>query len=319
MTITDHKFGKGVVVYAAQDYDDPRGVIIDDIDDSFKLNGNPQGLLYALGFFLEYDEIYHFEKIVIRISQPRLNHFDEWTTTREHLLAFAEWVKVRSFAAWRLNAPRMASSKGCQWCKVQATCTAHAIMQEDIFSAAIADLTGEAMVEDMADLKERLNDPLGGYELKIAPVNSLSVEEMATLLRYRSTAENWWKKLEDTLYRAAASGTKVPGYKLVESRSRRVFTNKPAVVKKLVDELGIPKSEVVEEVLVSPAQAEVLLTKHGHRRKTIPTLLDGLVYKAPGNPTLVPLNDRRVELSNAADHAFDDLPLNPETPENEEI
>lgn len=319
LIITDHKFGKGIVVYAAMDHDDPRGVIINDIDDSFVLNGNPQGLLYALGFFLKHDAKYHFKRIIIRISQPRLNHFDEWTTTREELLKFAAWVKIRADLAWVLNAPRAPSAKGCQWCKVQTSCTAYAVMQEDIFSAAMMEANEEISIERMGDLKTRLNDEWKPYELNIAEVNSLTVEEMARLLKYRPVAEAWWKKLEDSLYRAAARGEKVDGYKLVESRSRRVFNKPKAAITRLVDDLGLPRSAVVVEKLVSPAQAEVLLIKNGRRKKEMPELLDGLVYKPPGNPTLVPAYDRRPELSRAADNAFDDLLLDFETPDSEEI
>lgn len=319
MIITDHKFGKGIVVYAAMDHDDPRGVIINDIDDSFVLNGNPQGLMYALGFFLKHDPKYNFKRIIIRISQPRLNHFDEWTTTREELLKFAAWVKIRADLAWVVNAPRTPSPKGCLWCKVATECTAYTVMQEDLFSGAMMGANEEVTVERMGELKARLDDEWKPYEMTIADVNSLSIENMATLLKYRPVAEAWWKKLEDSLFRAAARGERVAGYKLVESRARRVFKNQTAAVKRLVDDLGLPRREVVVEKLVSPAQAELLLIKKGRRKKEMPALLEGLVHKPPGNPTLVPAYDRRPELSRAADHAFDDLPLNSENPDSEEI
>ena len=54
LTITDLKMGKGVQVFA---------------------KGNTQARLYALGAFYRWDEQYHFQRIVIRIAQPRLNQF----------------------------------------------------------------------------------------------------------------------------------------------------------------------------------------------------------------------------------------------------
>lgn len=305
MTITDHKFGKGVRVYAAMNYDDSRAVIEHE-DCSFEINGNSQDLLYALGFFLKHDAKYHFERIVIRISQPRLDHFDEWETTREELLKFGEFVRRRAIAAWTLNAPRRPSPKACQWCKVKADCAAFAAQQEAIMSAAFADLTSDITVETMEDLKERLSDPLGGYELQPVKIATLTLDEMVTLYAYRSASESWWKQLERTLFQRAAAGEKVPGMKLVEGRSNRVFRDKQKAAEFLMRH-GVPRDEVIEEKVVSPAEAEKLLRKKGVRAKDLPEMLLPLVHKPPGKPTLVPLRDKREALENVSASAFEDL------------
>lgn len=292
MVITDHKFGKGVRVYAEE---------------------NTQGLLYALGVFYARDIDYDFKEIVIRISQPRLDHFDEWVTTREYLLQFAEYVRERSHAAWNPDAPRKPSPSACQWCKVAASCAANAKLQEDLLAAAFADLTGEVEVHEMENLRERLADPLGSYSLKTIEASTLTTEEMATLLRYREAAEKWWKSLADELYRRACSGEEVPGFKLVESRSRRIFRNKKEAKKRLL-ELGLSESQIIEEVLVSPSQAETLLRKSGVPTKEIPNLLQDWVFKPTGKPTLVPLSDKRPVMQDFSNIAFSDI----ETPETED-
>lgn len=311
MINTDHKFGQGVRVYAAMDYSDKRTVIYND-DGTFKINGNSQGLLYALGFFLEHDHKYHFERIVIRISQPRLDHFDEWETTREELLKFAEFVRERSAAAWRINAPRNPDPKACQWCKIKADCAAFLVKYEQITAGAFDHLSKEVSIESMSDLKERLADPLGGYELVTKPVATLSTEDMVTIYAYRSAAESWWKQIEVELNRRAASGEHVPGMKFVESRSHRVFKNPKSAAAFLISK-GVPRDEVIEEKVASPAKAEELLRKHGHRAKDVPNLLASLVFKPPGRPTLVPMRDKRVALENVSDVAFATLTSTPET------
>lgn len=286
MVITDHKFGKGVRVDAQE---------------------NTQGLLYALGTFYGRDIDYDFQEIVIRISQPRLDHFDEWTTTRQYLLEFAEYVRERSHAAWQPHAPRKPSPKACQWCKVSATCAANAKLQEDLVAAAFADLDGgEVSSESMTDLRERLADPLSVYALRTADVATLTTAEMATLLHYRTAAEKWWNCLADELYRRACAGEEVPGFKLVESRSRRVFSNKKRAERRLI-ELGLKRSQIVEDVLVSPNQAEVLLRKSGHSAKTIPDLLHAWIYKPAGKPTLAPLHDKREAIADVSSIAFRDI------------
>lgn len=303
MTVTDHKFGKGVRVYAAKNYKSKRAVIRK-VDGTFELNGNSQGLLYALGFFLKYDEKYNFQRIIIRIAQPRLDHWDEWETTREELLKFGEFVRERAALAWRPNAPRSPSLKGCQWCKVKSNCAAFAVQQEQIMSAAFDDLLGDISVETIEDLKERLDDPLGGYEIQRVDVGTLSIDQMATLFAYRRAADSWWNQLEKALKKLVAQGEPVPGMKLVEGRSIRKFANKDKTITGL-QALGLKRSEVVEEKLASPAEVEKLLVKRGHRVRDLPELLRPLVIKPPGKATLVPISDKRPELTDVSSVVFD--------------
>lgn len=306
MTITDHKFGKGVKVYAAENTDDPRSVIIDSITDRFKLNGNSQALLYALGFFLKYDEIYRFERIIIRISQPRLDHWDEWETTREELLKFAEWAKVRAYAAWRPDAPRHPSAKGCRWCKVSGTCAAYAVMEESFMSAAFHDLIEDIGVDQMTDLKERLSDPIDGYTMAVKNVTELSIEDMATLYQYRSVSERFWKKLAERLHQHALDGGKVPGYKMVDGRSIRVIADEKQYIQRLVDH-GVPMSKIIKKAVVSPAQAEDLLVEAGVRVKDIPDVFADVVRKPKGQPTLASERDKRPAVQDLSEEAFADL------------
>lgn len=280
MIITDHKFGKGVRVDAKD---------------------NTQGLLYALGTFYARDIDYDFKEIIIRISQPRLGHFDEWAVSRKYLLEFAEYVRERSHAAWQLDAPRTPSPKACQWCRVSASCAANAKLQEDLLAAAFADL-GEVSSDTMVDLRTRLDDP-ETFDLQIVDPGTLTTSQMATLLKYRSAAEKWWKALADELDSRACEGEDIPGFKLVESRSNRVFVNTAKAEKRLLS-LGLKRSDIFTEKLVSPSQAETLLRKSGRPTKEIPSLLEGVVRKPPGKPTLVPLSDKRAPLGDLTAEVF---------------
>lgn len=305
MINTDHKFGKGVRVYAAKDYSDTRGVIENE-DGSFVINGNPQGLLYALGFFLKWDHKYHFERITIRIAQPRLDHFDEWETTREDLLAFGEFVKKRAALAWKPNAPRSPSPEACQWCAIKHGCAANAVMQERISRAAFDDLTKEITDDDVSDLKDRLNEPLGSYEFHRAKLMTLNTEELAILFNYRASALAWWERVKKELYDRVSRGETIPGMKVVEGRSNRMFKNKNKVVHEL-EQYGVSRDELIEEKLVSPAEAERLLRKAGVRAKDLPNVLSPLVEKPRGKATLVPISDKRKALEEVSGLAFDDL------------
>ncbi len=118
LTITDLKYGKGIEVYAKD---------------------NRQLRLYALGFFYEYDWLYDFQEIVIRICQPRRSHFDVYTYTRAELLEFADFISERAHLAWVVDAPRTPSVKGCLWCKVKQTCPAFVAFVQEFYGGRLTE------------------------------------------------------------------------------------------------------------------------------------------------------------------------------------
>lgn len=304
MVITDLKMGKGVQVYAADNLDDPRAFIgeLDDID-AIRLNGNTQALLYALGVFFKFDAQYHFEKICIRIAQPRLDHFDEWWTTREELLRFAEYVKIRATAAWKLNAPRRASPKACLWCRVKPSCPAYVKMMNDMVDDCFDDLTAEVGETEMREAIDRLES----YEMvSLTNPGNLTTEQMSKVYLFRSLFEKWFADMERELESRANEGAKVPLHKLVESRSNRVWNDEKQAVE-IVEEQGISSLELYNLKMMSPAQAEDLLVAHDIKRAEAKKIIARAAVKPPGKPTLVPETDKRPALVDPADECFDDL------------
>lgn len=293
MIITDLKYGKGVWVFAEK---------------------NTQALLYALGFFYEWDWLYDFQTIRIRIAQPRLDNFDEWVVTREELLAFAEYARERAHAAWVIDAPRTPSEKACQWCNVKSTCTAIAKLQIDLMAAAFDDLGAAVTHEQM----EEFVDELAMTAVpETVPLVTLNTADLAVLYSFRKLADSWWKAVSNELYRRAINGEHVPGMKLVESRSRRVFRNSQMAARKL-KALGLAEDRIWDTSIRSPAQIEIELRKKGHRTKDLPDLLSDLVFKPVGKATLAPISDKRVALVDISGLAFADLDETRESDEDEE-
>jgi len=283
--VTDHKYGKGVRVYAKRNY---------------------QAMMYALGLLYEWDWMYDFKTFIIRINQPRLEHFDEWVCGRDELLEFAGFIKERAKQAWRLDAPRTPDPKACQFCKVAKTCAANIQMQFRLMADQTAAAFGEVSASKVAEFKDSLTDEFAPFKPSVIDPLTLSTEELAALKPYKGMVERWWKTSDHELLVRAGRGEKVPGYKLVEGKSNRRFINPPAAAEHLIEN-GCDREDVIEKNIVSPAEAEKLLVKAGHRRRDIPELLEGLVRKPPGKPTLAPLSDKRQELVDLTEIAFSDV------------
>jgi hypothetical protein len=103
--VTDLKFGRGVQVFAKD---------------------NPQLKLYALGLFFTYGWMFDFNKFVLRVSQPRLHHFEEAEISLGHLLQWGyDAVRPAAILARTPGQPLKAGSH-CKFCPIKDTCAVRA-------------------------------------------------------------------------------------------------------------------------------------------------------------------------------------------------
>lgn len=103
--VTDLKYGQGIKVFAKE---------------------NPQIKLYSVGAFVKYGWLFDFDKFVLRISQPRLRHFEEWEVSLGHLMQWMyDTIRPAAKLAMTPGAPIVAGS-WCKFCKIRMTCQVRA-------------------------------------------------------------------------------------------------------------------------------------------------------------------------------------------------
>ena len=103
--ITDFKHGKGVQVGAKD---------------------NPQMKLYALGLFFSLGWLIEFDKFILRISQPRLKHFEEDEQSLGTLLQWGyDVIRGAAKTAMTPGAP-LKAGPWCKFCKAKDTCSVRA-------------------------------------------------------------------------------------------------------------------------------------------------------------------------------------------------
>ena len=283
LLIRDYKHGKGVQVFA---------------------ENNSQAMLYALGVFYKWDWLFNFEEIDIGIHQPRLDHFDYWTCDRATLLRFADKVKKAAKAAWRLNAPLTPSEKGCRFCKVKASCPAFLKMADDIGDQVFGRTAIKVTSHQAADSLESLRSGLFNPQPTLPEL--LKTDDMARLIPFRGTFENWFSAMETELEQRALDGKEIPGHKLVESRTNREFVNEQAAVAKM-EEAGIPWPRLYSVKMASPAQAEDMLRLVGMKKGVAAEFLKDVVRKPSGKPVLVVESDKRPPYTSPDEGVFDHL------------
>lgn len=290
IVVTDLKYGKGVRVIA---------------------EGNTQGKLYAYGAFRLFRKKYNIVRIRIRICHPRLDGGTTETTIGvDELLDFARHVKQRAHDAWQFDAPRTASEDGCQWCKIKGTCPALYQHLAEVTSGAFDDddefIPRSREVQVLAN--EKLEDDLGEAPLVFADPARLSTAALAKVLRYRKVTEQFFAAVEETLLeRAISREEEIPGWKIVEGRTRRKWPENEIAVYSRLKRAGLRDGAIYDQQIISPAEAEKRLhAKAGLSKDEAAKVVNALAVKPPGAKSLVRLSDKREALPSDADAFADD-------------
>lgn len=231
-----------------------------------KAEGNPQLALYALGALAEYGFIYPVEKIVLHIVQPRISNIDRWETTVEEITAWGGWVKERAELAYK-GEGEFHEGTWCDscFCKIAGTCRHRAEKHLQLMETAM------------------------GKDNLVTDHSTLSDEEIGAILKKAQFLASWVKKLESYAQSRLLEGGQIPGWKLVEGRSNRTFTDTEAAFRAIV-EAGYDRALLYEEKPITLTEAEKLVDK-----KVWDTVAASYVVKPQGKPTLVPADDKRPE------------------------
>jgi len=254
-------FGTGDCVIIADrvliviDYKHGQGVAVSAVDNTQRRN-------YALAAVDTFDGIYDIEQIVMIIYQPRRDNISRDEITKDELLEWAETVLRPAAELAYAGEGEYRSGEWCRFCKAKATCRQRA---ETNLNLAALDFQSPALLEDC---------------------------EIETVLGQVDDLVAWANDIKDYALQAALSGKKWAGWKLVEGRSNRRYTDETAVAE-TVTAAGF---DPYEQKLLGITALEKTLGK-----PKFTELLGHLVDKPTGKPALVPASDKRVAINPAAD------------------
>ncbi|WP_338651639.1 DUF2800 domain-containing protein [Lysinibacillus sp. Y5S-8] len=231
---------------------------------------NPQMKLYALGALLEYSFLYPIKAIKLAIIQPRLNSISEFDLAADELLAWGEEIKRIAQQAFNGEGD-FVPGEHCKFCKAKAQCKARA----EQYTA----------LEDFTSMHPGL----------------LTNADIGEILQRAEGIESWVKALKDFALAESLKGAEISGWKAVEGRGSRSFTDLDKAFAHL-KENGIDEALLYDRVPLTVAKIEKVLKTEQFR-----SLLEepGLVQKSAGKPTLAPISDKRKQVFNAPDAASD--------------
>ena len=221
---------------------------------------NSQLSCYALGALDLFDGIYDITEVSLTIYQPRRENISTYTMSKDELLTWADTVLSPTAKLAYDGKGDFKAGDHCQFCKAKANCRKRA----------------------------EYNLELARYDFEMPA--ALEDDEVASILTKVDELVSWAGDLKEYALQKALSGTKFTGFKVVEGRSNRKYTDEDAVAR-TVETAGFDPYE--KKLLGITAMSQAL------GKKKFEELLGGLVYKPPGKPALVPESDKRPAMNTA--------------------
>lgn len=223
---------------------------------------NPQMMLYALGALRLFDSLYDIEEVAMTIYQPRRENISTWTIPVDELKAWAENELVPKARLAYEGKGEYRPGPWCTFCKAAVKCRARA--------------------------EEKLR--LAQYEFAKPPL--LTDTEIEDILGKLDDLTRWAEEIKTYAQDAALNhGKQWHGYKVVEGRSVRKYSNEDAVVE-AANAAGY--YDIFRKTLLPITEMEKLMGKQEFQ-----SILGGLIIKPAGKPTLVPVSDKRPAITKA--------------------
>ena len=255
-----HGFGTGDCIIIADktlhiiDFKYGQGVLVE-------AEQNPQMMLYALGALRIYDTLYDIEDVAMTIYQPRRENISTWTIAVSDLLSWAENELVPKARLAFDGKGEYMPGPWCTFCKAAVKCRARA--------------------------EEKL--ALARYEFAQPPL--LTDAEIEEILGKLDDLTRWADEIKSYAQDAALNhGKQWHGYKVVEGRSVRKYSDEEAVIE-AANAAGY--HDIFRKTLLPITEMEKLMGK-----QEFAEVLSGLIIKPAGKPTLVPITDKRPAMTN---------------------
>lgn len=235
------------------DYKHGLGVLVE-------ADNNPQMMCYALGALELFDAIYDIDSVAMTVYQPRRQNVSTFEMSKDDLYRWAEEVLKPTAELAFAGDGNFLCGEWCGFCKAKHECRARA----------------------------EANLLLAQYDFKLPPL--LEDSEIEVILSRADQLVSWVNDIKEYALQQAISGKDWTGFKLVEGRSNRRYTDEAAVTQAVTNAGFDP----FERKLLGITAMQKLLGKSRFEE-----LLSAYIEKPQGKPTLVPESDKRPVMNNA--------------------
>ena len=227
--------------------------------------------------------IHNFEKIVTVVVQPRDVHGEKVKVVEHDPYELEQWVQDEVIRAVEdansANPTYRPSKESCQWCDYKGQCRAQS---EYALSLLNLDFEGVPDFNNIKNPKE------------------MTSEDISLILKNESFLLDWLDSIKTIATECLLRNVDIPGFKLVESITRRQWNPDIDVEHILYKELKIRKKDLFIKKLKSPTQ----LLDMNEKKPDIKKRIEELIIKPNGHPKIAPASDRRESVTRSAEADF---------------
>lgn len=277
------------------DFKAGRGIFVD-------AHENSQMMLYATGALNAYGYLYDIEAVRMTIIQPRLENISTFEMSADDLRAWGESIKPIAKMAFEGKGEQRPGD-WCRFCRAKPVCKACmeealALAKEEFLDLDEGALSPSTESDGMDEAETDATAPYtpDNSAPVFKPPGLVSFGELVKVLPTLNRISSWIESVFAFVSGEAINhGVPVEGYKIVEGRSKRIFTDTNAVIKAAEQE---GYTDIYKQELLSLTEFEKLMGK-----KRFAEILGRYVAKPPGKLALVPESDPRpaVDVGKAAD------------------
>jgi hypothetical protein len=145
--------------------------------------------------------------------------------------------------------------------------------------------------------KAQANQNIGAFDdfaaVVAKPVDLLTPEQMSDVLKKGETLVDWYKAVKVKALESILNGTPIPGYKAVEGRSVRTWSDQDKALEELMKS-GIDRAAIYDSVPKSLSQIEKMLGKTKFNE-----VVGKFVTKPQGAPSLADESDPKPAYNSA--------------------
>ena len=222
---------------------------------------NKQLLIYALSAidFLNAqrkDKGYAPERVVMSIVQPRRDYIDTWELSIDEIEMYRDEIQAKANKAVK-GEGNFKPGDHCRFCDVKNRCRA---MKE------YADNAVKSLGDDPA---------------------LLSISEIAKIIGIRKMLTDWLDSVAAFALEQAIAGVAIEGFKLVEGRSNRKFTDEKALKAALIA-AGYEANLLTRSSFLTLTELQKVIDKADFEQ-----ICEKYIEKPDGAPTLVEASDPR--------------------------
>jgi hypothetical protein len=273
--VWDLKFGAGIPVGAKENY---------------------QLILYALGAFLKFKNIYGIDKVEVGILQPRAYHVDgpyrmwDFPTSQFSDKWTPLFSKVVQQCLGEEHAPE-AGDEQCRWCGIAGVCEANAKLALasacDVFSV-VGDTTLVEVKTNVLRNPEELTD-----------------EQLRVILEARTYVEGWLNAVKDYAEQRFKDHQPIDGFKLVAGRASRKWNIDDDAIVKLMSQI----EDLSEDAYMTPRDVKSVAQMEKSVKRLVSKEkwgeISSHIVKYDGKPTLALESDKRPSIASAVNEVFD--------------